>query len=416
MATQRTHDGDDAGPPAATAATAEDSNRLDGPVAWRVATATFLATFTVFGVSYSFGAFFGPMADEFGTDRGATALFFAITTFLYFALGVGTGHLADRHGPRPVLIAGAVCLVAGLLATSRVPSIWLGYVTYGLGVGIGVACAYVPMVAAVGGWFERQRTTALGFAVAGIGVGTLTVAPLAEWLIDRYDWRTSYVILAAGSAVLLAVAAAGATRPPQGQPGVDGQSSLGRVLRERSEFWVLYGAITLISVSLFVPFVFLPDYLDTEGISGPAGWLIGLIGISSVAGRLGLGALAARHSSMRLYLGSFLVLGLSFLIWIVAGESYAALLVFAVVLGVAYGGFIALSPAVTAEVFGAVGLGAVLGALYTAAGIGGLLGPPTMGWLIDARGYSTALVVAMAFALAATATLSRLDTGDGAGE
>ena len=387
---------------------AADPNRLDGPVGWRVAGSTFLATFTVFGVSYSFGAFFGPMADEFGSDRSTTALFFAITTFLYFALGVITGHLADRHGPRPVLIVGAACLVAGLLATSRVSSIWVGYLTYGLGVGIGVACAYVPMVAAVGGWFERQRTTALGFAVAGIGVGTLTIAPLAEWLIGRYGWRTSYVVLAVGAGVLLALASVGASKPLHGQAETASSTSLGQVLRTRPEFWILYGAMTLVSVSLFVPFVFLPDYLDTEGISGPAGWLIGLIGISSVAGRLGLGALAARFSSMRLYVGSFLVLSLSFLIWIAAGQSYVALVVFAVVLGVAYGGFIALSPAVTAEVFGPVGLGAVLGALYTAAGIGGLFGPPLLGWLIDSRGYRVALVLAMGFALASTVVLSGL--------
>jgi MFS family permease len=404
MAMQDEREGDT--PPAAGL----DPHRLDGPAGWRVAVATFLATFTVFGVSYSFGSFFGPMADEFGSDRGTTALFFAITTFLYFALGVVTGHLADRHGPRPVLVTGAVFLVAGLLATSRVSSIWVGYLTYGIGVGVGVACAYVPMVAAVGGWFDRQRTTALGFAVAGIGVGTLTVAPLAEWLIGRYGWRTSYVVLAVGSAVLLALASLGAARPPQRQIETDEPASLGRVLRERSEFWILYGAMALVSVALFVPFVFLPDYLDTEGISGPAGWLIGLIGISSVAGRLGLGTLAARFSSMRLYLGSFLVLSLSFLIWIAAGQSYLALVVFAVVLGVSYGGFIALSPAVTAEVFGPVGLGAVLGALYTAAGIGGLLGPPLMGWLIDSQGYRTALLVAMAFALASTLVLSRLRT------
>ena len=403
MATQHASDEDDVG-----TGDALEPLRLDGPAGWRVAIATFLATFTVFGVSYSFGSFFGPMADEFGSDRGSTALFFAITTFLYFALGVVTGHLADRHGPRPLMLVGGVFLVAGLLATSQVPSIWLGYLTYGIGVGIGVACVYVPMVAAVGGWFDRQRTTALGFAVAGIGVGTLTIAPLSEWLIDRHGWRTSYVILAVGAAALLMIASIWAAKPPLGQSASDTPTSLGRVVRERSEFWLLYGSMALVSVSLFVPFVFLPDYLDTEGISGPAGWLIGLIGISSVAGRLGLGALAARFSSMRLYLGSFLVLSLSFSIWIFAGQSYLALLVFAVVLGVAYGGFIALSPAVTAEVFGPVGLGAVLGALYTAAGIGGLIGPPLMGWLIDAQGYRTALLVTMVFALASTVLLSRL--------
>ena len=64
--------------------------------------ATFLATFTVFGVAYSFGAFFGSMADEFGGQRSAIALFFSLTTFLYFGLGVFTGRIADRYGPRPV--------------------------------------------------------------------------------------------------------------------------------------------------------------------------------------------------------------------------------------------------------------------------------------------------------------------------
>lgn len=387
------------------------SRRIDGPVAWQVATATFLATFTVFGVAYSFGSFFGPMADEFGSDRSTTALFFAITTFLYFGLGVVTGHVADVRGPRPVLLVGALFLVAGLLATSRVSSIWTGYATYGLGVGVGVACAYVPMVAAVGGWFERQRTTALGFAVAGIGVGTLTVAPLADWLIDRHGWRQSYRILAAGAAVLLVLAALGAHRPASAGSVPPQGSALGRAMRTSRNFWVLYGAVGLMSISLFVPFVFLPDYLDTEGIDGPAGWLIGLIGISSVVGRLGLGALASRFSSMLLYRGSFGVLSLSFLIWLVAGQSYPTLVVFTIILGVAYGGFIALSPAVAAELFGPVGLGAVLGALYTAAGIGGLLGPPLAGWIIDTRGYTPSILAAMSFGLASSAVLALLVDG-----
>ncbi len=384
-----------------------------------MAAATFVATFTVFGVAYSFGAFFGPMADEFGTDRGQTALFFAITTFLYFALGLITGRIADRRGPRPVLLVGAAVMTLGLIATSRVSEIWLGYLTYGLGVGIGVACAYVPMVAAVGGWFERQRTTALGVAVAGIGVGTLTVAPLAEWLIATYGWRRSYVILAAGVAVLLAVAAIGARRPPAlpappadgGDGGTATGPSIATLVRTSMDFKILYLAMALMTFALFVPFVFLPDYLETADIDGPAGWLIGLIGISSVVGRLGLGAMASRVSSMGLYRLSFAVVSLSFAIWILFGESYPALVVFTIVLGVAYGGFIALSPAVTAEIFGPAGLGAVLGALYTAAGIGGLAGPPLAGWIIDQGGYNAALGVAMAFGLASTAVLFAVGRG-----
>ncbi len=378
--------------------TAPKRSPIDSTTGWIVVAATFLSTFTVFGVAYSFGAFFVPMADEFGSPRSAIALFFSITTFLYFGLGVVTGRISDRIGPRPVLLFGAVCLVVGLLATSQVDSLVVGYVTYGIGVGIGVACAYVPMVATVGLWFERRRTAALGVSVAGIGVGTLVVVPVAEALIERQGWRDTYLLMAAGAAVLLGLAAIGARRPDDGGSPAE-VLPLARVIRGSRAFALLYASSMSLVVALFLPFVFLGDYLDERGIDGSAALLVGTIGLASVVGRLALGALASRVAPIRLYQGSFLVVALSFLIWVSAGTSYPALVAFAVVLGVAYGGFIALAPAVAADLFGPVGLGGVLGALYTAAGLGGLVGPPLAGELIDRSGYTPALLTAFGFAL-----------------
>ncbi len=378
----------------------------DGPKGWQVVAATFLSTFTVFGVAYSFGAFFAPMAEEFDTKRSATAFFFAVTTFLYFLLGVFSGRIADRIGPRRVMLAGAVAMSIGLALTSQVQSIWVGYLTYGIGVGIGVACAYVPMVATVGGWFERKRTTALGVAVAGIGVGTLVVSPTAEWLVDRYGWRDTYLMYAVAVAVLLSIASFGAHRPPP-QPGGDitDPPALSETIGRSRPFWTLYAASIFMTMALFVPFVFMSDYMTERSVDGSSGLIVGIIGLSSVAGRLGLGALAAKVEVITIYIASFFVLGSSFLIWMVAGDSYALLVVFAVVLGVAYGGFIALSPAVAAQIFGTIGLGGVLGALYTAAGIGGLIGPPLMGALIDGAGYQTTIAASLACGLVAAMIL-----------
>ena len=137
---------------------------------------------------------------------------------------------------------------------------------------------------------------------------------------------------------------------------------------------------SLISAALFVPFVFIKYYATDHGIdNGPATALVGVIGASSVVGRLGLGGLGARLGATRLTQLSFVVLTASFLLWLFAGDSYAMLVAFTIVMGVAYGGFIALTPAVAAGLFGTVGLGAILGALYTAAAIGGLVGPPIIG-------------------------------------
>jgi MFS family permease len=382
--------------------------RVDSPRAWLMVGAAFASMFSVFGVAYSFGAFFDSMSEEFDAGSGLTALFFSVTTFLYFTLGVLTGRWSDRVGPKPLLFTGAAAMFIGLMVTSVVNSLWIGLASYALGVGIAAACGYVPMVAVVGGWFERRRTLALGVAVAGIGTGTLVMAPVSSWLIDEHGWRGAYRILAVGASALLLICALVTSRPPR-DVDVAPTLPLGEVSRT-TEFRVLYGSTLLMSLALFVPFVFVADYAEDQGIdAGPAALLVGLIGGASIVGRLGLGTLAPRVGLTRLYQFCFATMGASFLIWLLAGDRYPALVVFAIVLGVAYGGFIALSPAVAAEAFGTVGLGGVLGAIYTAAGLGGLLGPPLAGAVIDATdGYSVVVVGAMALTFAAFGVLTRL--------
>ncbi len=382
---------------------------LDSPRGWIVVAAAFLSMFVVYGIVYSFGTFFDSMAEDFGTGKGATALMFSITTAWYFGLGLVSGKAADRFGPRPVLLVAAVTLAVSLLLTSRVHSIWLGYITYGIGIGIAVACAYVPMVATVGAWFVKRRTTALGVAVAGIGVGTLVVAPLSDRLIDAHGWRTAYVVLGGAGGLLLLLASLGARRPPV--TVVQEPVVLRVVARERG-FVILYLAILTLSASLFTPFVFIKSYATDNGIDdGPATALVGIIGASSVVGRLGLGALGARLGATRLTQLSVLVLTLSFFIWLGAGDSYPMLVTFTVVMGVAYGGFIALTPAVAAGLFGTVGLGAVLGALYTAAAVGGLVGPPIVGAVIDGVSYTAGISLAMVITGASTFVLFLLPAG-----
>jgi MFS family permease len=381
---------------------------LDSARGWVMVGAAFASTFTVFGVAYSFGAFFESMSDEFGSGRGLTALFFSLTTFLYFTLGLFTGRWADRAGPRPVLLTGAVALGAGLLLTSAATSIWVGLATYSIGVGIAVACGYVPMVAVVGGWFERRRTAALGAAVAGIGAGTLVMSPTASRMIDAYGWRRAYVILGLGGAAVLVACALVVARPPIGTTNEPAPALRdGIVLRS---FRSLYASTFLLSLALFVPFVFLTSYAEDEGVAGGlAAALVGWIGAASIVGRLGLGAIAPRVGLVRLYQSCFAVMALSFLIWLAAGDRYWVLVSFTIVLGVAYGGFIALAPAVTAAAFGPQGLGAILGAVYTAAGVGGLVGPPLAGAMIDAAdGYSAAILAAAVITFAAFGVLARI--------
>jgi MFS family permease len=381
--------------------------QFDSPRAWRMVAAAFVAMFAAYGIAYSFGAFFKPMAAQFGATRSSTSVVFSLTVCVWSMLGSLSGHLSDRLGPRVVVATGALVMGTGLVMTAFIDRLWMGYLTYSLAVGIGVAAAYVPTVAVVGGWFLRRRNAALGIAVAGIGFGTLLVAPLAADLIESIGWRATYVVFGIAGAAMLLLCAASLERPP-----VHVRPSEIRVRDaiRTPAFGFLYGSQLMCSMALFVPFVYLPAFAHDHGASEVASAaLVGIIGGASVAGRLGLGALADRAGVIRLYQGTFLLLALSYLLWL-GGGSYATLVVFALAMGTGYGGFVALSPAVLTDLFGAQRLGTVMGILYTSGAAGALLGPPLAGMIID-RTHSYAWAIAYAFAAAMGSFLMLLPLG-----
>jgi MFS family permease len=379
----------------------------DSPHAWRMVAAGFIATFTLFGVVYSFGAFFKPIAAQFGANRSATSAIFSITSCISFLLGPFTGHLADRFGPRRIAAVGAATIGVGLAATSQINHLWAAYITYGLGVGIAIACCYVPLIAAVSGWFLQRRNTALGITASGIGVGTLVTAPAAAELIRRFGWREAYVVLAVIATALLLVCAWLIEAPPIELNAPE--FSVRRILRTR-QFKLMYAACMLWTVATAMPFVFLPAYAQGIGIKAvAAAALVGFIGFASTAGRLGLGPLADRFGLIVTYRYCILVLGICFTMWLY-GKSYGMLVGFALVMGASYGGAVALTPAVVAELFGMRGLGVILGSLYTGSAIGTLLGPPFCGALIDRTGsYRLAILFTLAVTIVSYVILLPLE-------
>jgi MFS family permease len=351
----------------------------------------------IFGVSFSFGAFFKPMAAEFGASHAGASTVFAITACLSNLLGLVSGHLADRFGPRRVMMVGAITMGLGLCATSRIDHLWIAYFSYGIGVGVGVAFTYVPVLAMVAGWFLKRRAAALGVAVSGIGCGTLVCAPLAAATIQQFGWRVSYTLMGIAAAAALVVCALIVEAPPPIPVGSG--IRLTAAIRTRP-FIVLYIASLLSSLAVFVPFVYLAAFAQLHGASEVhAAALIGFIGAASVAGRRGLGALADRFEVLKLYKISTLTMGLSFTAWAFSG-SYASLVIFTIVMGSAYGGWVVLLPAVVAELFGVEGLGATLGALYSGSAISAIMGTPLAGFVIDRTGsYLWAAALAGAAAI-----------------
>lgn len=389
---------------------------------WIVVAGAFIVMMTAFGVTYSFGAFFDALQQEFGALRGSVSLVFAISGALYFLLGIVSGPLADRFGPRPVILFGMVLVAAGIWLAGRATALWQLYLAYGVGIGVGVGFAYVPAVAAVQRWFVRRRGTASGIAVAGIGIGTLIGPPFAAWAIEAFGWRGGYTALglaglALGIVGCLLIDGAPARRGlrPDGDAGPPPSAhmpppgaTLGQALRDR-RFWWLYAATFVGCLGLFIPFVHLVPYALDHGIDrGVAVWLIGLIGIGSTVGRFFLGGMADRMGRRQAFSLMFLGMALSMILWFF-GTGPVILGIFALVFGLAYGGFVALAPALVADYFGARDIAGIIGWLYSSVAVGTLAGPSLAGVAYDVSGsYAVPIILSGVFSAIAAAMIVRL--------
>lgn len=366
---------------------------------WVVVAASFTALALIFGVSYSFAAFFESFAGEFGASRAEVSLVFGLSGLLYFVLGAFGGMLSDRYGPRRVTGAGMLCIAAALAAGSQAATMTQVVLAYGVLLGVGIALVYTPSIGSVQPWFTRRRGLAAGIASAGIGAGTLVVPLAAAAAIAAWQWRGAMLALAAAVLVLGLAAAALHRRAPAatrraGAPV--GGVPLGRALASARFRW-LYAMCALGSPAMFVPFAHLSASARDLGVAeAQAVGLVGLIGMGSLVGRFVIGAVADRLGRGRTLVAVMASLGLSMALWAAVGRgggAYAGLALFALWMGLSYGGAVSLMPALCMDFFGARAVSSIIGTLYTAAALGNLAGPWAAGRVFDASGSYTAVVL-----------------------
>ena len=369
------------------------------PYGWVVVLCAFTLMFMGFGAAYSFAAFFTAFQAEFAASRAHVSLVFSLCALLWFSFGVPGGVLADRFGPRGVCLAGALFIAAGLAAAAHAPSLEILYLTYSIGIGVGIGLSYVPSVAAVQHWFVHDRAFASGIAVAGIGAGNLVVPPLAAWMIGLYGWRGAYLALATATLLLAVPAALALGGRAASRASANGATLPGMTISEAlrsAPFWMMYTVALLICVGFFVPMVHLVPYAQDVGLSEAQGVaLVSLLGLGSLLGRFAVGGVADRLGHVRSLVAIGFGLGAMFLLWWVA-QSFWVLAVFAVIFGTLYGGYVALAPTICMEIFGARSLSGVIGCLYTAAGLGTLVGPTFAGASFDAFGSYDASILGCA--------------------
>ncbi|KAI9022052.1 major facilitator superfamily domain-containing protein, partial [Hyaloraphidium curvatum] len=356
----------------------------EGGFGWFVVLGAFLIHFAGISLIYITGVFIRLFFYE-DVFPGAT---FAQLSWISAAIGLCLpvlgpvyGFAIPRLGPRVVCVSGALVLALGFELASLAQTTWQIVLTLGLLTGIGQATFYISAVSTLVQWFSRRRGLAMGIVASGTGLGALTLAPLAQALIDALGWRSALRVLGLITGTLLVTGGMllktrmGTYKPP----------FIDRNFFKNANYVRLYIFAFIQPFAFLFPYTYVPSYAVNIGLSASTGALaLALMNAASSLGRIGVGYAADRFlGQINSYVLCLLLPPIFCLTLWTTCHSMAQLFAFAVLFGFFAGGFIVAYPIVLAQIFGPENLASRLGFQQTAGLVGQLCGPIIVATILD---------------------------------
>jgi MFS family permease len=390
---------------------------------WVVVAVTFVTMAIGVNARTAFSLFFPPILSEFHWERGVTAGAFSFGFVVSGAVSPLIGRLMDRAGPRMVMELGVALMGGGLLLAPLTTAPWHLYITIGVMVGAGSVClGYSGQSLFLPNWFVRRRGLAMGIAFAGVGIGSVTLLPWVEHLIEQTGWRTACTVM--GLLVLIVLAPINLLlrkRPEDlglladGEAGRSAESAqpvsnildaawastewtLPRALRTARFWWIALGYFCGLYMWYAVQ-VHQTKYLLDIGFSpNVAVWALGAVSLLGIPGQIALGHLSDRIGREAIWAISSAGFAICFTILIALKYEPNLALVYLMVFaqGALGYGLTSIMGAVVLEIFQGPHYGSIFGCIMLVALVGAAAGPWVTGTLYDLTGdYTVAFAIAI---------------------
>jgi MFS family permease len=396
--------------------TMQKPTRLPFFYGWIIVGVTFVTMAIGVNARTAFSLFFPPIIDEFGWERGVTAGAFSFGFVVSAAVSPLIGRLMDRAGPRAVMELGVALMAGGLLLAPLTTQPWHLYLTIGVMVGSGSVClGYSGQSLFLPNWFIRKRGLAMGIAFAGVGIGSMTLLPWVQLMIEQTGWRTACTAM--GILVLVVLAPINLLlrkRPediglePDGDAAPSASSvkpvsnivdpvwagtdwTLRRALRTARFWWISLGYFGGLYIWYAVQ-VHQTKYLLDIGFSpNVAVWALGAVSLLGIPGQIWLGHLSDRVGREWIWAASCIGFAICFAALIALKSFPTLLLVYLMVLaqGALGYGLTSIMGAVVLEIFQGKHYGSIFGTVMLAALAGGAAGPWVTGFVHDLTGSYT---------------------------
>ena len=392
---------------------------------WVIVAVVFVTMAVGVNARTAFSLLFPPILDEFGWERGATAGAFSFGFLVSAGLSPLLGRMMDRRGPPLVIEFGVGLMAAGMFLATLTSRAWQLYVTLGLMVGGGSVCiGYSGQSLFLPNWFVRRRGLAMSLAFSGVGVGSITLLPGVELLIEHAGWRAACAvmgILLAG--LLLPLNLLLRQRPedlglmPDGEPASEAAGrirpsnivdpvwaaiewTLPRAMRTLRFWWIAVGFFGALFAWYAVQ-VHQTKYLTEIGFDPfAAAWALGLVSLLAIPGQIALGHISDRIGREWVWTVGCAGFALCYLALIVMpyAPTLSLLYLMAAAQGMLGYGLTSVLGAIPAEIFLGRHYGSIAGTLMVPSMLGGAAGPWVTGVLHDMTGsYTAGFAIALGF-------------------
>ena len=362
------------------------------------------------------------MIEDTGLSRTGISALLAVSTIVSAILVTFVSRLADRYGPRIILVAGGLGLGAACFGMSTATNLIVFFFTFAALRALGQGSLIINCILLVNQWFVARRGRAIGFMTMGVVLSTAIFPPFARFLIDTIGWREAYAVLGAVAIGLIVPTALFVVknRPedvglfPDGSsqaPVSETRQAMAGVRRDTkvltsSAFWLLalsLGSPGLVSTGLIIHQT---DIFVQNGLSATlAAAVFPIYSASSAISSLASGFVMDRVGPKALFLFSMATL-LAALALAVVMDSLFVAVIYVVVMGVSLGSFIIVHGTIWAHYYGRHGLGRVQGPSMTVSVCASAIGPLPLAVFEEQTGtYTVGLMAMMALPVLAAAGL-----------
>ena len=358
----------------------------------------------ILGLLYSWSVIKASLVADWGWTNTQASLPYTVCVAMLAFMTVFGGRLQDKFGPRIIVLVGGVLFGAGILASAFTKTPFAMLLTFGVVSGIGMGFAYASTTPAAIKWFEpRKKGLIAGIVVAGIGVSSIYMSYLTNYLLKLQGTENTFLILGIIAIVALVGFSLIIRNPPAGYVPV---AKVGRIavapaadmtwmqMITKRPFILLWLTYLLSATAGLMLIGHIVSIVKVQTGSASGFYLVMVFAAFNTAGRIVGGFLSDKLGRTNALLLVFLIQAANMFIFALL-TTIPLLAIGLATAGLAYGALFALFPACTADFFGIKNLGVNYGIVFTSWGIAGIIGPLLAGRVADLTGtYNTSYIVA----------------------